>query len=525
MALSESEPLRKKLQQSEEVFKLLVLSVQDYAIFMLDAQGYVKTWNLGAQRIKGYTADEIIGQHFSKFYREEDAAKPPMELKIASEEGHVEDEGWRVRKDGSQFWANVVITALRDELGKIVGFAKVTRDMTERRKADEERAQLIREQAARAEAERSNRVKDEFLAMVSHELRSPLMPILGWTRILRGEKTSRAQLEKGLDVIDRNVRAQVKLIDDLLDVSRIITGKIKLEFREVGLAQVIENAMEQVRQMAEAKNIRIAFALGDSPGLVWGDPDRMQQIVGNILHNAVKFTPQGGSIDVTLRKAGAYAEIEIKDTGEGIDPVFLPHMFNRFSQFDSSSTRKHGGLGLGLSIVRQLVELQSGSVRADSEGPGKGSTFRVRFPIRIMRNTPLGMKFDPGFSESGSALEGKRILVVDDEADVLEILKLTLERCGAIVSTATSVASAIEICRKDPPQVVVSDIGMPEEDGYSLVKKLRQLGDIPAIAVTAFARSEDRIRALDAGFCSHVAKPVNPDELCTVVVASIGKLG
>ena len=372
------------LRQAGEPFRLLVESVKDYAIFMLDPRGYIATWNLGAENIKGYKANEIIGKHFSIFYPPEDVAwdKPGEELKTAAEVGRLEDEGWRIRKDGSRFWANVVITALRDADGTLRGFGKVTRDLTERKQAEEQRLQLAREQAARSEAEAASQAKDSFLATVSHELRTPLTAIKGWARILRANRQSEEVFARAIDSIERNANLQTRLVEDLLDLSRIVSGKLRIIEVAVDLRLVIEAAVDSARPAAEAKGLGLELDLEDDAGPIRGDPDRIQQVVWNLLSNAVKFT-SAGRILVMLRRVGSYVEISVDDTGKGISAEFLPHVFDRFSQADTSLNRAHSGLGLGLAIVRTIVDLHGGTVSVHSDGEGRGSTFTVRLPAAV----------------------------------------------------------------------------------------------------------------------------------------------
>ncbi len=530
------------LHQSGDPFRLLVQAVSDYAIFILDKEGYIVTWNLGAQKIKGYSADEIIGKHFSIFYPEEDLQrdKPGYELKVAAEVGQFEDEGWRIRKDGTRFWANVIITALRDKDGILRGFGKVTRDLTERKQAEEQRLQLAREQVARAESDAANRAKDEFLATISHELRTPLNAILGWGRMLRNSKLDEASFARGLDTIERNAKLQAQLIDDLLDVSRIISGKVRLTVMPVELRPVIEAAIDSIRPAAEAKDIRLQVTLDTNTGLVSGDPDRLQQIVWNLLSNAVKFTEKGGRVQVRLERINSHVEITVSDTGKGISPEFLPYVFDRFRQADSSITRLHGGLGLGLAIVRHLMELHGGIVQAQSLGEGQGATFSLRLPVIIAHGSGRFAINDEEANASGAALEvdfgsspsleGLSILVVDDEGDARDLLRVILEERKAQVTTAASAAEAYETLEWLRPDIIISDIGMPGEDGHSLIRKVRQKeaqrrqGWKPAIALTAHARVEDRLRALSAGYQAHVAKPVEPTELVAVIASLVRPL-
>src|SRR5262245_36756384 len=367
------------LYQSEELFRLLVESVQEYAIFLLDVTGHIISWNRGAQRLKGYAPPDIIGKHFSQFYPPEVPRQViDDELVTAVEEGQFRGEGWRVRADGTQFWADVTITPVRDASGTLRAFAKVTRDMTARRIAQEEREQHLREQVARAEAERANQLKDAFLATLSHELRTPLNAIVGWTHLLQCRDVD-DEVRRGLDVIARNANAQTQLISDILDISRISTGRVHLRVQRVDLPAVIEAAVDAVSPAALAKGIRITRLL-DSPGPVSGDPDRLLQVVWNLLSNAVKFTPRGGRVEVRLQRVNSHVEIAVQDNGAGIAPEFLSHVFEPFRQADASPTRVHGGLGLGLAIVRQLIELHGGRVWAASPGLGRGATFTIELP-------------------------------------------------------------------------------------------------------------------------------------------------
>jgi signal transduction histidine kinase/ActR/RegA family two-component response regulator len=410
------------------------------------------------------------------------------------------------------------------------------RDISERKELEERREALLEsERAARAEAERIARLKDEFLATVSHELRTPLNAILGWSQLLRKKTVGPAELRKGLDTIERNSRAQAQIIEDLLDMSRIISGKIQLNVKNVNLRSVIEAAIESLLPTVQAKDIRLQTVFDVLPSSITGDPGRLQQVVWNLLSNAIKFTPKGGRVRVSLEKVNSQVELMVSDTGQGIKSEFLPYVFDRFRQADSSTTRKFGGLGLGLSIVKQLVELHGGSVQATSPGEGQGATFTVMLPLALKESDSDEQAVEHSFDDERTTtqcaqrnLEYMKVLVVDDEIDAQELVKRVLEECGANVLTASSADEALELVQTYKPNVVVSDIGMPGKDGYDFIRTLRGLpsdmgGNIPAAAVTAFARFEDRIRALRCGYQTHVAKPIEPAELIAVVASLAGR--
>ena len=525
-----------QLRQSEERFRLLVEGVSEYAIFMLDVNGKVATWNVGAQRIKGYTADEIVGQHLSVFYPQDvrDSGWPDYELQQATEQGSFVDTGWRVRKDGSRFWANVTITALRDAGGRLMGFAKLTRDLTETKRleaielANEEREQLLdAERSARMAAQRATRVKDEFLATLSHELRTPLSAILGWTQILLKGNNDTAPVDqrRAIEVIDRNARAQVQLIDDLLDLSRIMAGKVRLDLQQVSMPDVVQKAVASAMPAAHAKDIRVRSLLDPSNTVVTADGGRLQQVVWNVLSNAIKFTPKGGQVQVLLQRVNSHIELSVADSGIGIPASFLPLVFDRFSQRDSSTTRAHGGLGLGLAICKQLVELHGGTIRATSAGEGHGSTFIVELPVSAMQADD-GREHPSVDTEEPEAialprLDGVHVFAIDDEPDAREVLTRVLEAQGAVVTLFSSAPEALAELRTARPSIIVSDIGMPGMDGYQMIRALRASeardSRIPALALTAFARAEDRKRSLQAGFQAHLAKPFDLAELVWMV--------
>ncbi len=535
-----------QLRQSEERFRLLVEGVADYAIFMLDANGRVATWNVGAERIKGYAAHEIIGQHFSIFYPEDvrGSGWPEHELQMATEEGRFVDTGWRLRKDGTKLWANVTITALRDDSGRLVGFAKLTRDLTESRRV--EAAELVSqhreeildaERSARMSAQRATRLKDEFLATLSHELRTPLSAILGWTQVLLRGGVARDpdSQRRAIEVIDRNARAQVQLIDDLLDLNRIMSGKIRLDPHQLSMHDIVEAAVDSARPAADAKNIRLRAILGSSQDTVTADGSRLQQVVWNLLTNAIKFTPKGGQVQVLLQRVNSHIELSVSDTGIGIPASFLPHVFDRFSQRDSSTTRAFGGLGLGMAIAKQLVELHGGSIRVSSGGEGQGATFFVDLPLSIVQLEeqaaphvhPTAVASQSAEPTSLPGLEGVHAFIVDDEPDARDLLRTVLEDQAAQVSSFASAEEVLAALKTTRPTILISDIGMPGMDGYQLIRAVRAgegRGErMPALALTAFARAEDRKRSLVAGYQAHLAKPFDVGELILVIANLAGK--
>ncbi len=651
------------VHEFEQRFRQLVDAVSEYAIFMLDASGQVSTWNSGAEKIKGYDRSEIVGKHFSIFYTPEDraAGRPEQVLDMVRRTGRFEEENWRLRKDGTRFWATVSISALRDPRGAVTGFAKVTKDLTSKRRAEENEQALARERIARAsseserrrllrllehvpavvnvlrgselvfefahpkavealggrelagrplleaipeyaghpeiaarlrrvletgepshlrehamglvssaaakatywdsvylpildddgavegvltfdvdvtasvvarrEMERVNRAKDEFLATMSHELRTPLNAIYGWASILRKRPREEHELERGLEVIERNALMQTRLVSDLLDVSRIMTGKLDLKVRKAPVFPVLMAAVDVLRAAAEAKGIRLVVDIDPEIGELLMDPDRLQQIVWNLLSNAVRFTPRGGRVTMTGDRAESLVVVRVVDTGMGIASEHLPHIFERFMQVDSTTTRAHGGLGLGLSIVRYLAEAHGGTVDVRSAGVGHGATFTLTLPIAAVataRDAPGATDEPPpslGPAEADPAshrtLQGLKILAVDDDPDSLEVLQTVLTAAGAEVTTSTGARDAFELLDSHGPfDIIVSDIGMPEVDGYAFIRTVRARAtgaDVPAIALTAYARAEDAQLAKSAGYQQHLTKPVDERLLVTTV--------
>jgi signal transduction histidine kinase len=418
--------------------------------------------------------------------------------------------------------------------------SEALKDLVERLRASEESLKRIAEErerlleserAARAESERASHLKDEFLATLSHELRTPLNAILGWTHLLRARLDDAQQLAEGLETIDRNARVQTQIVNDLLEMSRIISGKLRLDLQQVDLASIAEEAITSSRPAADNKRIALQSAIDPDAGEIWGDPARLQQVLWNLLSNAIKFTPDDGSIDIRLRRVDSHVELTITDTGQGIKAEFLPYLFDRFRQADASTTRQHRGMGLGLSIVKNLVEMHGGSVAASSAGENQGSTFVVRLPLASesqLRVIGLSVREAPGGEpDIEPDFHGLRLLVVDDEHDAREFVSRVLSETGADVRTASSTAEALRAIADDPPDLLISDIGMPQADGFELIRAVRELppargGLMPALALTAFARSEDREQALLAGYQGHLAKPVQPAEL-TAQIARLAR--
>jgi PAS domain S-box-containing protein len=626
--------------------------VRDYAIFLTDTESRVINWNRGAERILGYTEDEILGESaFILFTPEDRAAKVPEgEIETALTKGRAEDERWHLRRDHARFYASGILTPVHDESGVLIGFIKVMQDMTERRRLEEERdrfftlsmdllcivrldGHFIRtnpafekvlgyseeelqkhsvfdllhpddREPARAEYEKlqageptkslenrfrcrnggykwvqwsyypvpeewigygvgrdvtdvrrmtealkshaaqleeANRVKDEFLAILSHELRTPLTAILGWSRLLRSGKLEEREHDRAIEIVERNAGAQLKLIEDLLDVSRIITGKLRLEFQPVQLADLVKEGVDEFRPSAEAKGLSISADIDGNAGPILGDSTRLKQIVANLLSNAIKFTNEGGRIEIGLERFDGHVRLRVRDNGIGIDPLVLPHIFERFKQADSSNVRTHSGLGLGLAIVHHLVREHSGSVKAESAGQGKGATFTIDFPLVASGGAPeqshavdlfaaATQQFwnDPEHAIERLALEGITILLVEDEPDTRDLVTTMLREFGARVIAVNSARDALASIQHEVPSVLLSDIGMSGENGYDLIRQVRALapekgGNVPAVALTAYAAPSDRRRALVAGFHTHLAKPVEPDELLAVI-ASLGRI-
>jgi len=510
------------------------------AVVSKTLEGIVTSWNAAAERLFGYTAAEMIGGSIKRLIPPEFQDEETVILeRIARGETLEHYDTNRVRKTGERVSVSLTISPIRDETGTIIGASKIAHDISERKRSEAalrdsearlrdvlaERERLLEsERAARSDAERLSRIKDEFLATLSHELRTPLNAIQGWSILLRQPTLSPADRQRGIDIIERNARAQTQIINDLLDMSRIVSGKIHLEVQRISLQDVISAAIEAVRPSATAKNIRIQTMLDSTIRATRGDPNRLQQVLWNLLTNAVKFTPSNGRIHVVLERVNSHVEIVVEDTGAGIDPTFLPYVFDRFRQWDASTTRRHGGLGIGLSIVKTLVELHGGSVRVKSPGVDLGSTFVVSLPIPVLRHPEdervREVPESPHHAEmfEPPRLENVTVLVVDDEPDSRTLTARILEERGAVAVCVGSAREALATLKTQSVDLMLSDIGMPEMDGYDLIKQLRRLtpeegGRLPAVAITAYARAEDRQRSLLAGYQMHIAKPVEAIEL------------
>jgi PAS domain S-box-containing protein len=501
--LTERRRHEEELRISEERFRLLVDSVRDYAIFMLDPQGIVESWNAGAQAIKGYEADEIVGRHFSVFYTPDDQQKgaPEATLRTAREQGRFETEGWRVRKDGTLFWANVVVTAVYAPTGDLRGYAKITRDMSERRRLEE--------------LERSSRRMNEFLAMLAHELRNPLAPIRNAVTIMQLETLASPVLRNCRDVIDRQLTHVTRLVDDLLDVGRLTTGKIKLRKELLRLSDVVARSVETVRPLVSARRQALEIQQPAESVYVNGDSTRLSQVLQNLLVNAAKYTQENGRIDLQVEVAGGFVNVVVKDNGRGIPAEDLERIFQLFAQAESvHSAAAESGLGIGLTLARSLAEMHGGSIDAASPGLGKGSTFTLRLPVASPAMTAEEEKAQ---EEGGSGL---RVLVIDDNRDSADSATDVLRLLGNQVETAYDGEGGVELARHFRPHMILLDLAMPVMDGYEARKRLMaEVGASAAflVAMTGFGNEEDKRRTREAGFDAHLTKPVELDALVALL--------
>jgi PAS domain S-box-containing protein len=519
------------LRESEERFAKAFQASPDGLVISRVDDAVVLEVNDSFVALSGYARDEIIGTSTLEIGLYADPSSRERALKILKEQHFVRDFGLTLRRKSGEL-RSILFSAEPMDLRGEHCWLTLSRDITERKHAEEERERLLlQEKEAREEAETANRMKDEFLATISHELRTPLTAILGWASMLNRGSLSQFQTRRGLQVIEQSARSQAGLVDDILDTARIITGRLKLDARPVEIERVFQAAIDVIRPSAEAKRIALQVSTDDRDGIVFGDANRVQQVIWNLLANAVKFTSEGGRVEARLSRTDGHIEITVTDTGMGIEPQFLPYVFDRFRQADSTSTRKYSGLGLGLAIVRHVVEMHGGTVAASSPGKGQGATFKVRFPMAsdiLLQSAkrPTGLEgkkpTQPNQMDDKQNLGGVRVLVVDDDLDTLEMVKVILQNRGAEVNTASSARDALEALEFSLPDALVSDLAMPEQDGYELIEVIRQRGperggNIPAVALTAYARVEDRVRALTAGFQMYVPKPVDADELVAVV--------
>jgi PAS domain S-box-containing protein len=505
--LTERRSHEEDLRESEERFRLLVESVRDHAIFMLDADGIVRSWNPGAQSLKGYSGPDIIGRHFSTFYTPQDQrdGKPAAELRAARANGRVEDEGWRVRKDGTVFWANVVITAIHGRGGELIGFAKVTRDMTERRQLEK--------------LEHSSRMMSQFLAMLAHELRNPLAPMRNAVTVMQLETLPSPALRNCRDIIDRQLTQVTRLVDDLLDIGRLTTGKIKLRSEVLRMAEIVGRSIETARPVIDSRRHQLEVDLPTEPVYANGDSTRMSQIIQNLLVNAAKYTPDGGQIRIKLDRDDGFSRLTISDNGRGIVADDLERIFDLFAQ-GANGRPDESGLGVGLTLARSLAEMQGGTLDAQSPGLGKGSTFTLRLPAV---NMPPPTEDTPGGEH---ATDQVRLLVVDDNRDSADTATAVLRMLGHQVECAYGGAEAVEVATRYRPTVVLLDLAMPGMDGFETLRRLRAnpvTADVYAVAMTGFGTQDDRQRTTSGGFDGHLTKPVELESLISLLDQVKGK--
>jgi hypothetical protein len=509
--LTERRAHEEKLRSSEERFRLLVDSVRDYAIFMLGPDGVVESWNAGAEAINGYAASEIIGQHLRVFYPPEDAAagKPEQELENARRHGRVEEEGWRVRKDGSLYWANAVVTAVYGPNGELRGFAKITRDMSERRRLEE--------------LERSSRRMNEFLAMLAHELRNPLAPIRNAVTIMQLETLTSPVLRNCRDVIDRQLTHVTRLVDDLLDVGRLSTGKIKLRKELVRLGEVVSRSVEVARPLLTARRHNLTIEQPPQPVYVNGDSTRLSQVLQNLLVNAAKYTPEGGRITLRVSTSGNFVDLVVSDNGRGIAPEQIDSIFQLFMQAEAGmSAGTESGLGIGLTLARSLAEMHGGTIQASSPGVGRGSTFTVRLPMASHAAAPAQAQ-----APQDDATGDLRVLVIDDNRDSADSATDVLRLLGNRVESAYDGESGVAVAQRFRPHMVLLDLAMPGMDGFEARRRLRDDGAAQAflVAMTGFGNEEDKRRTRAAGFDAHLTKPVELDALVSLLNEARNRAG
>ena len=502
--LSERRLHEQALRQSEERFRLLVDAVQDYAIFMIDTEGVVTSWNAGAQRIKGYLRDEIVGRHFSHFFTEEDiaAGKPWEELATARRTGRAEVEGWRVKKNGDRFWARVVLTGVHDDAGHLRGFAKVTQDLSEQRHIQD--------------LEKAARNVNEFIAMLAHELRNPLAPIRAAVQVMAKASEDAQTCDAMRKTIDRQSSQLARIVDDMIDIARITRGSLVIEHEPVDLAEAVRQALETAAPAIEAGRHAIDVDVPESGLVAHGDRDRLTQLLSNLLNNAARYTPPGGRISVRARRENGHGIVSVRDTGRGIEPQVIERIFDMFVQGRSPLERVGGGLGIGLALARRIAELHGGTLEAKSEGENKGSEFVLRVPLSPQKKAIAGT---PAEAPAAGGVP-RRVLVVDDNIDAAATLDLLLRSLGHETRVAHDGMKALEIAREFRPEVILLDIGMPGLDGYEVARRLRAMNhgtSFRIVAVTGWGQDADRSRAREAGFDVHLVKPVDLGVLTKVL--------
>ncbi|MBD2196951.1 MULTISPECIES: hybrid sensor histidine kinase/response regulator [Calothrix] len=525
--VTERQRILEALRQSEERYRYLAEAIPQL-VWTADANGECDFFNENWCNYTGLTIEQSLGSGWVAALHPDDVQITYETWLNAISNSSLYETEYRFKRafDNTYRWQLARGLPLKDNQGYVVKWFGTSTDIHEQKEIQQERAELLElEQAARAKAETANRIKDEFLAVLSHELRTPMNAILGWSKLLQTSNLEPEKTLQALATIERNAKLQMQLIEDLLDISRILQGKLTLNVTTIYLESIIWAALETMSVAAQTKSIQVSTVFAANVGPVLGDATRLQQVVWNLLSNAVKFTPNGGRIEVRLSKADSYAQIIVSDTGKGISPEFLPYAFDYFRQADSSSTRRFGGLGLGLAIVRNIVEMHGGTVTALSQGENQGATFTVNLPLAKTENQDLIAAQDSSSDLKSKflSLAGVQILLVDDDADSLDFVAFVLEEDGAQVRTASSALAALQAIEQEKPDILVTDISMPDMDGYTLLRQLRtwsseQGGQIPAIALTAFARQYDRQQAMQAGFQVHLPKPVNPEELVAAIV-------
>ncbi|MGJ3251612.1 MAG: response regulator [Elainellaceae cyanobacterium] len=514
----ERQKVTKALHQTDDLLRAVV-DASPVGIMTLSSERRIMTLNAAAEHLYGWQASTMIDAPLPILPEAQQEAFDHCFAQVLQNRTISNQEFQHLRQDGSVIDVSLSLAPLHDADDHIYGVVMTAIDITDRKQIEAQRFNLLKqERAARSAAETANRIKDEFLAVLSHELRTPLNAIVGWIKLIQRGNLNPTTFQRALDTIERNATAQTQLIEDLLDLSRIVRGQLSLKIQPVDVVALICTTIDTLRPAAEAKSIRVELILPTTIGQILADSNRLQQVLWNLLSNAIKFTPNSGKVVVRAEPIDSYLQIQVSDSGIGITPDFLPHIFEYFRQADGSTTRSHGGLGLGLAITRHLVELHGGTIYADSQGLGQGATFTVMIPMRMVQ--PLDSA--PTFPENELNLQGVKAIVVDDEIDTQELVAYVLKQQGAQVETTGSAQDALNILEYFHPDVIISDIGMPDKDGYKFLKAVRalpndHLKNIPAIALTAYAREDDRQHALDAGYQIHLAKPLDPSDVVNAI--------